>query len=174
LIKAKALGIEKVTQRIEKEIEKLSKAKVNIDDVLEEGNKVATAKFAESQFNGIKVTKENSGETMGKLIASGKEVIFAEFGTGVTHTRGRENPMAVEFGFVPGSYGKGKGSNPYWGFYTDGEANAASFAGQDILSIKKLKNGNALVMTAGNKPAKAMYLATEAMKNKIKRGFFKK
>lgn len=174
MIKAKALGIEKTLQGIEKKIKGLRETKINIDEVLKKGNEVATANFARSKFNGIKVAKENNGETMGKLIASGEEVIFAEFGTGITHTFGNRNPMAEEFGFVPGSYGKGRGNNPYWGFYAEGNSTPNDFAGQDILNIKKLKNGNSLVITAGSKPANAMYLATVAMKKKIKEGFFKK
>ena len=49
----------------------------------------------------------------------GSEVAFVEFGAGITHNQGTNNPLSdkVHFDTAIGSYGKGQGNKPYWFIY---------------------------------------------------------
>lgn len=46
----------------------------------------------------------------------GEEIVFVEFGAGIYHNAGTNNPLseAVQFDTAIGSYGKGQGNNKYW------------------------------------------------------------
>lgn len=46
----------------------------------------------------------------------GEEVVFVEFGAGIYHNAGTNNPLAdsVQFDTAIGSYGKGQGNQKYW------------------------------------------------------------
>ena len=55
------------------------------------------------------------------LITEGKDLLFIEFGTGVTYNGAAgasPHPKGEELGYTIGSYGKGQGKNPYW-YYID-------------------------------------------------------
>ena len=58
-----------------------------------------------------------------KLIVSGKEILFIEFGAGVYYNDSgvgsSSHPKGEEFGFLIGSYGKGNGQKKVWGYYDD-------------------------------------------------------
>lgn len=61
-----------------------------------------------------------SASAVGNLVyVVGVEVAFVEFGAGVYHNGGMQNPLvseldAVHFPTEIGSYGKGQGNQPYW------------------------------------------------------------
>lgn len=58
------------------------------------------------------------------IIAAGEDAVWVEFGTGVYHNGsagGSPHPDGTKLGFTIGSYGKGMGKRPAWGFYEDGE-----------------------------------------------------
>ena len=80
------------------------------------------------------------------IVASGREVVFVEFGAGVYYN-GAESYLGERPPEVAGigEYGQGKGSQRTWGFERDGE----------------------IVLTHGNPPANAMYYATEEMRRRI-------
>lgn len=57
-----------------------------------------------------------------KLVVSGEELLFIEFGAGVYYNGSvgkSPNEKGKEFGFVIGSYGKGYGSRKAWGYYDE-------------------------------------------------------
>lgn len=57
------------------------------------------------------------------LIVEGKDLLFIEFGAGVSYNGAVGNsphPKGKEFGFTIGSYGKGYGSRKVWGYYAEG------------------------------------------------------
>lgn len=60
-----------------------------------------------------------------KVVASGTDAVFVEFGAGVYHNGAAgtsPHPKGAEFGFTIGSYGKGRGKGGAWGYYgSDGE-----------------------------------------------------
>ena len=51
-----------------------------------------------------------------RVYIKGREIAFIEFGAGIYHNAGTDNPLsdAVSFDTAIGSYGKGKGNNKYW------------------------------------------------------------
>lgn len=51
-----------------------------------------------------------------KVVVRGVEVAFVEFGAGIYHNQGTNNPLSqsVQFETDIGSYGKGQGLQPYW------------------------------------------------------------
>lgn len=61
-----------------------------------------------------------SASAIGNLVyVTGVEVAFVEFGAGVYHNSGMQNPLVTELNAVHfpteiGSYGKGQGNQPYW------------------------------------------------------------
>ena len=54
-----------------------------------------------------------------RVYIKGREIAFVEFGAGIYHNNGMQNPLvseldAVHFPTEIGSYGKGQGNQPYW------------------------------------------------------------
>ena len=51
-----------------------------------------------------------------RVYIKGREIAFVEFGAGIYHNQGVNNPLseAVQFDTSIGSYGKGQGNQPYW------------------------------------------------------------
>ena len=69
------------------------------------------------------VTVETNGGTS-IVRASGRDVVFVEFGTGVYHNTpagSSPHPKGAELGLTIGSFGKGNGRKEVWGFYDGGE-----------------------------------------------------
>ena len=94
------------------------------------------------------VTVVESGKYKVKLVASGGDVMFLEFGAGVYHNTDvgtSPHPKGSEFGFTIGSYGIGKGANKVWGYY----------------------DGNELVLTHGTPASMPMYHAVERVRDEI-------
>ena len=54
--------------------------------------------------------------TGNRVLINGEEIVFVEFGAGIYHNQGTQNPLseAVQFDTNIGSYGQGKGNNKYW------------------------------------------------------------
>lgn len=109
--------------------------------LLEQGVEIAKKQFSATEYDGpteeITVTVEKVGENW-QLTASGTQVFFIEFGTGV-YFNGAESYPGRPVGVVGiGQYGKGLGKNEGWYYGTgDGEAE----------------------YTHGNRSAKAMFAA---------------
>lgn len=93
-------------------------------------------------INDVDVRVEPSGNGY-KIIASGHEVCFLEFGAGVTYGYG--HPTAEQYGMGPGTY------NP----------------GSDNWKNPKGWTSNQGIRTLGNAPAKAMYEADKEIQEKI-------
>ena len=76
------------------------------DDLInvKEHQEVHTAPGVEARARGNTVT------------VYGKNAVFIEFGAGIYHNGGVDNPLskAVQFDTSIGSYGKGHGNEPYW------------------------------------------------------------
>ena len=72
----------------------------------------------------VSVTVQQTGRGY-KVVASGADAVFVEFGAGVYHntpTGTSPHPKGAELGFTIGSYGKGHGKGRAWGYYgEDGE-----------------------------------------------------
>ena len=71
----------------------------------------------------VDVTFSDDG-TVTTVLATGKDVIFIEFGAGVYFNGSvgsSPHPKGYEFGFTIGSYGKGRGGRETWAYYNDGK-----------------------------------------------------
>lgn len=82
-----------------------------------------------------------------KLICEGKEILFIEFGSGISANYpvgvgGTGHPMGEEFGYLIGTYGMGNGAKQVWGYYSE---------------------GGELVLTRGTKATMPMYHADQAI-----------
>lgn len=56
------------------------------------------------------------------VVANGEDAVWCEFGAGVYHNGSvgsSPNPYGNDLGFTIGSYGKGRGQQKVWGYYTD-------------------------------------------------------
>lgn len=103
---------ETVVEKVSEAIENYAEVNFNghiYDDIVHEGMRVPN----------VTVSKEVDGKT-GKVIADGKEAVFAEFGAGVYYnpSGGPPRPSNVK---AIGTYGKGYGSRKVWGFEVDGK-----------------------------------------------------
>lgn len=94
------------------------------------------------------------GDTaVAKLVLQGKEVLFIEFGAGVSanypvDVGGTKHPLGDKFGYLIGTYGMGNGAKQVWGYYADtGE----------------------LVLTRGTKATMPMYSADMEIINNVTR-----
>lgn len=70
----------------------------------------------------VNVTVEQNGDVTA-VIANGEDAVWVEFGTGVYYNGSAgssPNPHGAELGFTIGSYGKGLGRRPAWGYKEDG------------------------------------------------------
>lgn len=73
----------------------------------------------------VNIEVDNSTEDLSVIIATGEDVVFIEFGTGVYHngTAGESpHPKGKDFNYLIGGYGKGYGKRQAWG-YKDGSGN---------------------------------------------------
>ena len=88
--------------------------------------------------------------TKGTLIVEGAEVLFFEFGAGITYNGAAgtsPHPKGEELGYTIGYYGKGKGAQKTWAYYADtGE----------------------LVITSGTPAQMPVYKASLAMRDQIR------
>ena len=85
------------------------------------------------------------------VVANGEDAVWCEFGAGVYHNGSvgsSPNPYGNDLGFTIGSYGKGRGKQQAWGYYTDPES----------------KTG--LVITRGTPASMPMYNAAQEVLRK--------
>jgi hypothetical protein len=128
---------------------KYSKA---LERIAQLGGGTAKVKFANALYagdNDVTVDVKRVSATKYQVIASGKTVLFIEFGTG---GKFREYDSSdTEFTPPPhGSYGKGKGANPHGWYYTASEGAHGRH-------------------TYGNQPAEAMLTARDVMVERVVR-----
>jgi hypothetical protein len=137
---------------------KYSKA---LERIAELGGGTARVKFANALYagdNDVIVDVKRVSATKYQVIASGKTVLFIEFGTGVAY------PELVEpngLTYIHGTYGKFKGLNPNGWAYVGEQGN---------LGIP-IKDKDGVFRTKGNPPARAMYDASKDMRAEITRIF---
>lgn len=99
-------------------------------------------------------TVNSFGDTaVAKLILSGREVLFIEFGSGVSlnpspGVGGSPHPLGKEYGYLIGTYGMGNGSKKVWGYYAE---------------------SGELVLTRGTEATMPMYKADVEIINNVKR-----
>ena len=85
------------------------------------------------------------------IVANGEDAVWCEFGAGVYHNGSvgsSPHPKGNDLGFTIGSYGKGKGQQKVWGYYTDPDS----------------KTG--LVLTHGTPASMPMYNAAQEVLRK--------
>ena len=129
--------------------------------IAEEIAEQASANFASSVMddviNGsprrpdVDVTFSDNGR-IAVVVADGEDAIWCEFGAGVYHNGSvgsSPHPRGNDLGFTIGSYGKGRGKQTVWGYYTDPDG----------------KTG--LVLTHGTPATMPMYNAMKTVSAKI-------
>lgn len=124
-----SLNDKSINQAI-KELEKYkrdldNKARIVVERLASLGATNASLGFARAVTteNDVQVTVEWVDSNTMRIRATGEEVLFIEFGTGITYGYG--HPMAQELGYGPGTYptklAKGKWDNPNgWWYSKDG------------------------------------------------------
>ena len=83
------------------------------------------------------------------LIVEGAEVLFIEFGAGVSlnvEAGPTKHPLGAQYGFLIGSYGQGHGAQNVWGYYAD---------------------SGELVLTRGTKATMPVYKASLEIRNSV-------
>lgn len=83
------------------------------------------------------------------LIVEGAEVLFIEFGAGVSQNvkaGSTTHPLGAQYGFLIGSYGQGHGAQNVWGYYAD---------------------SGELVLTRGTKATMPVYKASLEIENSV-------
>lgn len=83
------------------------------------------------------------------LIVEGAEVLFIEFGAGVSlnvEAGSTEHLLGAQYGFLIGSYGQGHGAQNVWGYYAD---------------------SGELVLTRGTKATMPVYKASLEIRNSV-------
>jgi hypothetical protein len=124
--------------RFAEEISKVAQKRFNssgVDDLLKGGTRQADVSVSVSDNGAISL-----------IIADGEDAVWCEFGAGVYHNGSvgnSPNPYGSEKGLTIGSYGKGLGKQPVWGYYTDPD------------------DKNSLVLTHGTKATMPLYNAVQ-------------
>ena len=151
----KTTGVDKVINRLDSYKRQIpSKMNLLMERLATIGAYRARADFSAAMYageNDVEITVNPIANGY-EVVASGKSVLFIEFGTGVINP---EHPKSGEFGFSHGTYGKGKGADPNGWVYVGEQGNA----GQTI------REG--VYRTRGNPPAKAMYNSSEEVRRRI-------
>lgn len=155
-------GIDSIIARVKAYQNRLEdKTHKFLEELAKIGIDTAEIKFKSAIYDGVNdVFVDKSprweGENTLFISAEGNAVAFIEFGTGIHYTE--QHPYAAELGFQRGTYGQGKGSQETWGYY--------GWKGTNGVRIKDTMKGT-LVLTHGNPPARAMYEAGKAMREKV-------
>lgn len=137
-------GIDRLIKKLD-EYEKWMNRKVQefVNRLAQEGVQIAQIGFSSAQYDGtndVTVTVENRGETVAAVVATGKAVLFIEFGAGYLMGYGHPEPM--EYG--PGTYpGKGHWDDPDGWYFAHGQK------------------------SYGNPPAAAMYNARKELEQRL-------
>ena len=98
----------------------------------------------------VDVTFSDNGK-ISVVVANGEDAVWCEFGAGVYRNGSvgsSPHPRGNDLGFTIGSYGKGRGKQKVWGYYTDPES----------------KTG--LVLTHGTPASMPMYNAAQEVLRK--------
>lgn len=132
---------------------------VFLDRVAQEGMEIASVKFEQAIYDGtndVSVDVETRGSEVRAVVATGKAVLFVEFGTGVTYPD--NHPQAQELGMKRGEYGKGHGKQASWGYYGEPGTNGL---------LKEKKNGGFVVITRGNPANMPMYETVKELQDRL-------
>lgn len=163
----------KVTiDELDKAIKAIKKYKKHINDripiflqrLAEIGCSSADVRFQQAQYDGESFTEvsiQKISDNKIAVVASGAEVLFIEFGTGVKYAN-PQHPEAEKFGFERGGYGQGKGANPNgWAYYGE--------AGTNGQFIRKTEDGKEVYRTFGNPANMPMYNASKDIMSEVQR-----
>lgn len=153
-------GVDKLLKRLSRMTDNLQyRIPIFLERLGQIGVDTASVKFSTAQYDGendVSVNAHLEGSNRIVITASGKSVLFIEFGSGVINTE--QHPKADEMGAVRGGYGQGKGNRTSWGYYGE--------AGTNGKVVKTTDKGD-LVITHGNPPARAMWEADKAIMERI-------
>lgn len=165
---SKTIKIDLSSSEIQRAIDEIAKFKTNFlknvetyrKRIAEEIAAQASANFGsaimDDVMNGsprkpsVDVTFSDNGK-IAVVVANGEDAVWCEFGSGVYHNGSvgsSPNPYGKDLGFTIGSYGKGRGQQKVWGYYTDPDS----------------KTG--LVLTHGTPASMPMYNAAQEVLRK--------
>lgn len=135
-----------------------------VKQATEIGKAEAEMRFTIAKYDGTNdvQVKSTVQKKTGTITASGKSVLFIEFGTGIYYGGG--HPEGNTFGYVPGSYGP-NGLKDYWFYKGEPGTNG-------VPSTKRPGS----IITHGNPANKCMYDAAKEVERsvgKIAREVFK-
>ena len=154
-MRLKTTGIDKVIKRLDGYKNQLpGKMNLLMERLAVIGAYRARADFSAAMYagdNDVEITV-NAIANGYEVVASGKSVLFIEFGTGVINP---EHPKSGELGFSHGTYGQGKGANENGWVYVGEQGNAGQTVREGVYR------------TRGNPPAKAMYNSSEEVRRRI-------
>lgn len=151
-------SIDKLIAELQDYQRKIQKASgLIVKRLLELGYEVGEVAIMEAQggdedkeIGGFELLTNNLGDLYtGKLILSGRQVLFFEFGAGVYYNNGKRNPLSDKYGYGVGSFSpKGHYKEKGWSYEAD--------------------NGDKM-FTHGTEAAMPMYKASKEMRENIER-----
>lgn len=121
----------------------------------------ATMSFQRAEYDGtndVTVSIDTQKPNLVRVVASGKAVLFIEFGTGIYYPD--DHPKAKELNMIRGEYGQKKGRNESWVYVGE--------AGSHGKVLKYSPKGD-VVRTKGNKASRSMYLTAYEVRDNIQR-----
>lgn len=148
-IGASLKDLQQLQKKLENELEQF------VDELGDIGVEVARNGYSSASYDGDKDISVTKTKWDGKRLivkASGKSVLFVEFGTGVSQVPYHEK--ANDFGFVRGGYGKGLGKRNAWVYKGQAGTN-----GVDL--------GKGKILTRGNPASRSMLIASEEIKKSV-------
>lgn len=150
----------KAIEQYEKSLEK--KRKIFMERLAKIGVDTAKVSFKSARYDGdndVMVTDPVwTNENRLVFSATGRSVLFIEFGTGVHHAS-ESHPKQAEFGYSRGSYGHGLGKLDSWRYEGNPGTNG------EIITEGKHKGE---VKTYGNPANRCMYEAGKEMRKQIR------
>lgn len=121
----------------------------------------ATMSFQRAEYDGtndVTVSIDVQKPNLVRVVASGKAVLFIEFGTGIYYPD--DHPKAKELNMIRGEYGKKQGRKESWVYVGEEGTNGTV--------IRRGPNGNA-VRTRGNPASRSMYLTADEVRDNIQK-----
>lgn len=121
----------------------------------------ATMSFQRAEYDGtndVTVSIDAKKPNLIRVVASGKAVLFIEFGTGINYPD--DHPKAEELKMIRGEYGQKKGQNESWVYVGE--------AGTNGNVLRNSPKGD-VVRTKGNRASRSMYLTADEVRNNIQK-----
>lgn len=162
-MQVKVSGIDNVVKSIDELISDVKNIDSKIDKIVDNSKNIASNIFltAPNTSNATTTVNVDKGNHRWTIIASGTDVLFIEFGTGITYPD--IHPLASKMGYTRGGYKQGKGKYSSWNFVSQD-----SISGGYVTPMRSISGSGTMYSTHGQPASMPMYKALQNIETELK------